>query len=120
MSRSESYKTKQKELLLSIIKNQKREFTIKDIYNQVKDKTGLTTIYRLIDKLNNAGLLNKYIGKDNVTYYQYLDKCSHENHFFLKCTNCGNIIHIDCDCISEWQFRSKCCGSRSILLSKIP
>lgn len=101
MSRSESYKTKQKELLLSIIKNQKREFTIKDIYNQVKDKTGLTTIYRLIDKLNNDGLLNKYIGKDNITYYQYLDKCSHENHFFLKCTNCGNIIHIDCDCISE-------------------
>lgn len=96
-----TYNTKQKELLISIIKNQKKEFTIKDIHNKVKYKTGLTTIYRLVDKLTEEGLLNKYIGKDNITYYQYLDKCNHDNHFFLKCNECGNIIHIDCDCISE-------------------
>ena len=25
----------------------------------------------------------------------------HENHFYLKCNNCGNMIHIDCDCIGD-------------------
>ena len=32
MARSESYNTKQKDLILNVIKNQKHEFTIKDIY----------------------------------------------------------------------------------------
>ncbi len=38
MARSESYNTKQKDIILNAIKHQKKEFTINDIYNQVKDK----------------------------------------------------------------------------------
>ena len=34
MARSESYNTKQKDLILNVIKNQKYEFTIKDIYDK--------------------------------------------------------------------------------------
>ena len=97
----ESYNTKQKDLILNSIKNQKQEFTIKDIYNIVKKETGLTTIYRLVDKLVQDGRLSKYIGKDNSTYYQYLEECNKENHFYLKCDKCGKIVHIDCNCIEE-------------------
>lgn len=101
MKRNESYNTKQKDLILSIIKKQTHEFTIKDIYNEVSDKTGLTTIYRLVDKLVLEGTLKKYISKDNITYYQYLEKCDHDDHFYLKCENCGELIHIDCSSINE-------------------
>ena len=101
MKRSESYNTKQKDLILKVIKTREREFTIKDIYNEVKDKTGLTTIYRLVDRLAEEGELNKYIGKDNVTYYNYLEKCDKKNHFYLKCELCGSMIHVDCDCIED-------------------
>ena len=96
-----NYKTLQKEKILSIIKKYKKEFTVKDIYNQIKDEVGLTTIYRVIDLLVNEDKLKKYIGKDNITYYQYLKECNEENHFYLKCEECGSIIHIDCDCIEE-------------------
>ena len=101
MARSETYNTKQKDLILDLIKKQKCEFTIKDIYNSLKEKTGLTTIYRLVDKLVSEGYLNKYIGANNTTYYQYLEKCDSVNHFYLKCEKCGNLIHIDCDCIKD-------------------
>ena len=101
MKRNESYNTKQKDLILSIIKKQTHEFTIKDIYNEVSDKTGLTTIYRLVDKLVLEGTLKKYISKDNITYYQYLEKCDHDDHFYLKCENCGELIHVDCSSINE-------------------
>ena len=84
----ESYKTKQKDIILDIIKKQKHEFTIKDIHEKVKDEVGLTTIYRLIDKLVEENRVNKTIGIDNTTYYQYLEECNHENHFYLK------LIHI--------------------------
>jgi len=97
----DSYNTKQKELIINIIKNEKKGFTIKKIYNRLKDKCGLTTIYRLVDKLVIEGLLIKEISKDNITYYQYLEECNEENHFYLKCNNCGKLIHIDCDCIKD-------------------
>ena len=95
----EEYKTKQKSLILDIIKKQKGEFKVQDIYLALNKKVGLTTIYRLIDKLYGEGLLNKTISKDNIAYYQYLEECSCENHFYLKCEKCGNLIHVDCDCI---------------------
>ena len=96
-----SYSTKQRDLILNIIKSKKEEFTIKDIYNDLKEEVGLTTIYRMIDKLVEEKIVNKTIGKDNNTYYQYLGKCSHDNHFYLKCEHCGKLEHIDCDCITD-------------------
>ena len=95
------YNTKQKDIILDIIKKQKKEFTIKDIYSTIKDSVGLTTIYRLVDKLVLDGVLNKTIESDNTTYYQYLEKCDNENHFYLRCDKCGDMIHVDCDCIDE-------------------
>jgi Fur family ferric uptake transcriptional regulator len=99
--RSDTYNTKQKDIIIDDIKKHKNEFTIKDIYNELNGKIGLTTIYRLVDKLVSEGTVNKSIGKDNTTYYLYLEKCDKENHFFLKCESCGIMEHIDCDCIEE-------------------
>ncbi len=97
----DSYKTKQKDKILEEIKNINHEFTVKDLYNKLNHEVGLTTIYRLVDKLVMDKVLNKYIANDNTTYYEYLNKCDHENHFYLKCLKCSCLIHIDCDCIKE-------------------
>ena len=101
MKPRETYNTKQKDIIIENIKSHKEEFTIKDIYNELNGKIGLTTIYRLIDKLVDNGVVNKTIGKDNITYYQYLEDCDKDNHFFLKCESCGTMEHVDCDCIEE-------------------
>lgn len=99
--RSDSYNTKQKNLIIEIIKKSKKEFTVKDLYNSLEKKVGLTTIYRYIDKLEHDGVLSKSIHSDNVTYYQYLEHCDKEDHFYLKCEKCGNMEHIDCECILD-------------------
>ena len=96
-----SYNTKQKDKILEIIRNKKHEFTIKDIYDELNEEVGLTTIYRYIDKLVSEGIVNKTISDDNITYYQYLEKCLSDNHFYLKCEICKDMKHIDCDCINE-------------------
>ena len=95
------YNTKQKDLILSVIKKQSGEFVVRDIYDELNGKVGLTTIYRLVDKLVEEKQISKSIGKDKNTYYQYLETCQQENHFFLKCESCGKIDHIDCDCIKD-------------------
>ena len=96
-----SYNTKQKDLIINEIKKSNRSFTIKDIHNKLKDSVGLTTIYRVIDKLVDDGMINKYIDKDNITYYEYLEECNCHNHFYLKCDKCGTMEHVDCDCIED-------------------
>lgn len=101
MKRCDSYKTKQKDMLLNIIKSKKNSFTIKELNDEVEGKIGLTTIYRLVNKLEKDGLLNKWVGKNNEACYEYLEKCGNDNHFYLKCDNCGLIKHIDCDCIYD-------------------
>ena len=63
----EKYKTKQKEHILEIIKNKNKEFTVKDIYQELNKEIGMTTIYRLIDNLVEDGIINK-----NEKYYYYL------------------------------------------------
>lgn len=55
MSRNETYKTRQKELILDVIKNFKNDFTIKEIYEKLNQNVGLTTIYRTISKLVEEG-----------------------------------------------------------------
>ena len=100
MTKSVSYNTKQKELILDVIKNQEHEFTIKDIYEKLNKEVGLTTIYRLVDKLIDKRLITKFIN-NNESYYQYFEKCEQDNHFYLKCNKCGYLVHIDCDCIRD-------------------
>ena len=100
MSKRKSYNTKQKNIILEEIQNQKKEFTVKDIYSKLENQVGLTTIYRLIDKLVEDGKLSKNID-NNIPYYQYLEECEEKNHFYLKCKKCKKMIHIDCDCIEN-------------------
>ena len=99
MKRSETYATKQKEAILNIIKSKEKTFTVKDIYTELKEKVGLTTVYRVVNKLEKEGKIKITIGKDGKTNYQFLKHCDKENHFYLKCDKCGDIIHVDCDCI---------------------
>ena len=95
------YSTKQKEKILDRIKRQEQEFTIKSLYEGLEKEIGLTTIYRFIDKMLEEGTLKKITGKGTQVFYQYLKKCPKENHFYLKCDQCGEMIHVDCDCIKE-------------------
>ncbi len=100
MNKRNHYDTKQKDIIINCIKNHE-EFTINEIYEELKGKVGLTTIYRKVDSLVEENKIKKYIGKDNITYYQYLCECDKDNHFYLKCDKCGTLEHIDCDCINE-------------------
>ena len=63
MASQKSYNTKQKEMIRSIIEEQLNEFTVKDIHEGLKETVGLTTIYRVIDKMVEEGHLKKTISK---------------------------------------------------------
>ena len=90
--------TKQKKILLDTILENNCEFRIKDL--EEKTSVGLTTIYRFIEENEKLGMIKRMVLNGEVVY-EYLEKCELINHFYLKCLNCGKMIHIDCDCIDE-------------------
>ena len=96
-----TYSTKQKERLLEVIRNYNSDFAINDIYNVLNKEIGLTTIYRYLDELIKEERVKKFT-KNKKVIYHYIEECHHDNHFYLKCNKCGEMIHIDCDCINEF------------------
>lgn len=103
MKRNSGYNTKQKELLLDfLIQNKDKHTNVQEIstfFSNNDAPVGITTIYRQLDKLVEQGLVRKYVldGKTSACY-QYIestDSC-HE-HFHLKCFDCGQLFHINCN-----------------------
>lgn len=100
MERKEDYHTKQKEILLNIIKKENGRFTVNDIYEKTNG-VGLTTVYRFINSLVDDGRLKKEVDNNNQVYYYYLSECDCDHHFYLKCNKCGMMIHVDCEFTNE-------------------
>ena len=100
------YNTRTKDIINSEIKNFPNGFTIKELkeyFDNKNYKIGLTTIYRLINELEENNVVKKYYDENNVAHYKFTKDCVSEHHFYLKCVKCNTITHIDCGCINEFQ-----------------
>ena len=101
MHEKNSYQTKQKQSVLDFfVANPHAQYSAKEIAKRVKEQTqiGESTVYRLIKKLTETGEVRRFRGKNvKSVVYQYAggNKHCHE-HFHLKCTECGEFIHLDC------------------------
>lgn len=106
MSTSSGYRTKQRVFVEGILrKNAGRHLTVDEIVDMLSlcgTPVGRTTVYRCLEKLIEEGSVQKYVASSGESAcYQYLtDDCCHE-HFHLKCTGCGKLIHIECGHIAE-------------------
>ena len=85
-------KTRQKEVVIEVLKKDKTHPTIKELYSKVKtlDKTiGQATVYRCVNKLVKDGTFLKLDFRDGFHYdYNYHD------HFHFYCLECKNIFDI--------------------------
>ncbi|MGI5172892.1 transcriptional repressor [Treponema sp. OMZ 840] len=103
----ESYNTKQREHIIHFLKDaQNRHFTAEEIHYALSNagstavkSPALATVYRTLDKLVKDGCLRKYIGGEGgKACYQYISEDAEcAEHYHLKCTNCGILIHLNCD-----------------------
>lgn len=99
------YKTKQKDILISFLKeNKNKQFSVNAIADNICNaQIGKSTVYRLINQLTKEGYLRCFHDENSkISLYQYADKnnrCDH--HFHLKCNMCKKIIHLECDHTSE-------------------
>lgn len=99
-----NYKTKQSEDLLSYLSvMQGAHVTVNDISDYFKEQgapIGITTIYRHLERMVAAGVVNRYIFEQSAAAcFEYIgekENCERPICFHFKCEKCEKLIHLKC------------------------
>lgn len=88
--------TKQKQLILSILKQADRPISANEIYSKIVvdlPKIAKSTIYRNLDSLLNQKLIDKYHFKDNEVFY-LIKSDKNEHRHFIICDDCKKVFDL--------------------------
>jgi Fur family ferric uptake transcriptional regulator len=92
-------KTKSVEILIDAFKNSHNAFSVVDLINRFKKEMNKTTIYRILDKLEQDGVVHSFLGIDGLKWYAKCQNCSSHHHIdahpHFQCQICGVL-----DCLS--------------------
>ncbi len=86
-------RTGQRDTILETFLSTEEHLTSEDLYsivNKIDPGIGLTTVYRTLKLLTEAGLAREVRFGDNRTYYEH--HYNHEHHDHMICTECGRVI----------------------------
>lgn len=103
----QEYNTRQKEYILEYLRAHAHgHVSVGDILTHLREsgrEVGTTTVYRYLDRLCRSGEVRKYwIDETSGACYQYItDRHGCAEHFHLKCTKCGKLLHVDCAYLGE-------------------
>lgn len=94
------YTTKQRQAVLRCLEQRPEEaLTAADLAEELRrtgSPVGLATIYRQLEKLEQAGRIHK-VSTEEGAFYQYCPYPSESRAcFLLRCEDCGRIVHLDC------------------------
>jgi Fur family ferric uptake transcriptional regulator len=100
-----NYETKQSKLVYDFLqKNTQKHFSAEEVYFAIKengDNIGRTTVYRQLDRLVEEHKARKFFsGDNNSCCYQFESESCH-NHYHLRCSSCGTLIHTECDFLDK-------------------
>jgi len=92
-------KTESLKLLLNEFNQNSSALSTVQLVKKFQTKINKSTIYRILEKLEDDGVLHSFIGKDGVTQYAKCMGCSKathkDNHPHFQCSNCGTINCLD-------------------------
>lgn len=70
-----------------------------DLLRQQGESVGLTTVYRSLQALADAGDVDSLVTDDGETVYR---RCSPEHHHHLVCRTCGRTVEIAGPAVETW------------------
>jgi len=99
------YNTKQQDLILGVLKkNRKKHMTADEIYLKLIHQgspVGKTTVYRRLERLTSDGTVRRFTTGDNGSACYQLADAHCAEHYHLRCSECGKLIHVECDFLDE-------------------
>lgn len=94
--------TMQRRAILDAMASSPRFRTAQEVYSELRtsgSRVGLTTVYRHLQQLAENGDIHALQLADRQTAYRL---CSHEAHYHLVCTECGQAVEIRGAGLDEW------------------
>lgn len=92
--------TPSKEAVLELLMNSKKALSHEAIEQKIDIDIDRATIYRVLNRFCEDGLVHKIVAEDGKQYFAVCMKCDEnsftDNHFHFRCTNCQSI-----ECLPE-------------------
>ncbi|MGZ4887294.1 MAG: Fur family transcriptional regulator [Candidatus Aminicenantales bacterium] len=85
-----------REEIFDLLIRSQQHLSAKEIYatlSPANPEIGLTTVYRTLDLLANAGLARKINTGDGQVRFEYIRGDHSDHHHHLICTGCGTILN---------------------------
>jgi Fur family ferric uptake transcriptional regulator len=104
LSRSQLKQTKQRKILVTHFLKLEKHVDAEDLYRQVRNEghnIGLATIYRTLNLLKDAGLVEQHSFADGRAIFEISRPGTHHDH--LVCVTCGKIEEFENDDIERLQ-----------------
>ena len=83
--------------ILDILKSSDSAFSHEMLQAKLQAKMDRATIYRILNRFCEDGLVHKVVGDDGVQYFAYCAGCDksnnkhNHNHVHFKCLKCGAV-----------------------------
>ncbi len=92
-------KTKSLNSLLEIFEQSDEALSAIDLVERLNSKMNKTTVYRILERLVDEGVIHAFKGKEGVQWYARCKDCTASNHTDLhphfQCRDCGKTECLD-------------------------
>jgi len=92
-------KTKSVKIVLDEFDKNPSATSVITLVDRLKSEMNKTTVYRILDKLEDDGVLHSFLGKNGHKWYAKCEGCNstthHDVHPHFQCTSCGKV-----DCLT--------------------
>mgnify|MGYP000253120837 CR=1 FL=1 len=88
-------KTQSIDFLLAEFNNSADAVSAIELIKRLDSKLNKTTVYRVLDKLEDDGVLHSFLGKNGIKWYAKCNTCTNLKHFdvhpHFQCLRCGKV-----------------------------
>lgn len=87
--------TKQVRALLEVFNKENRAISVVDLVKLLTSEMNKTTVYRILNKLVDDGIVHSFLGKGGLKWYAKCESCSCDTHNdvhpHFQCKTCGEV-----------------------------
>lgn len=94
-------KTTSVKFVLQVFEERKKAVSVVALVKLLKEKMNKTTVYRILDRLEQEGVIHSFLGIDGLKWYAKCQGCSASHHSdvhpHFQCKDCGDVECLSVD-----------------------